>query len=45
MKTHSIRNLLHRLDVVAGNEFVISVEKLDTAFLEGSLSQEKALDP
>ena len=44
MTTHSIRNLLHRLDVVARNELVIRVEELDTRLLERALGEQETLD-
>jgi hypothetical protein len=36
--TYCIRNLLNWLNIVAGNQFIVGVEKFDTRFLEGSLS-------
>ena len=43
-KTDRISDLLHWLNVIARNEFVIGVEKLDTSLLERTLGQEQTLD-
>jgi len=36
----SVRDLLHRFDIVTRDELVVGVEELDTGFLEGSLSEQ-----
>ena len=42
--TYSIRDLLHRLDVVARNKLVIGVEELNTRLLERALGEQETLD-
>ncbi len=42
--THSISDLLDGLNVVAGNQLVICVEKLDTGFLDRALGKQKTFD-
>lgn len=40
-----VRDLLHRLDIVARDQFLVGVEELDSRFLKGSLSQQESFDP
>jgi hypothetical protein len=42
--THSIRNLLDGLNIIARNELVIRVEELQTSLLKCPLCQEQTLD-
>lgn len=42
--THSVSNLLHRFDVVARDELVVSIEELNSTFLEGTLGEQETLD-
>lgn len=39
-----VRDLLHRLDIVARDELLVRVEKLDPGLLERSLREEETLD-
>jgi hypothetical protein len=39
-----IRNLLDWLNVITGNELVVSVKKLDTRFLKRPLGQQQSFD-
>jgi len=43
-KADRIGDLLHWLSIIARNEFVIGIEKLDTRLLECMLGQEQMLD-
>ena len=43
--TYSVGDLLHRFNVVTGNELIIRVEELDSGLLEGSLREKEAFDP
>ena len=43
-KADRIGDLLHWLNIIARNEFVIGIEKLDTRLLERTLGQEQTLD-
>jgi len=43
-KADCIGDLLHWLNIIARNEFVIGIEKLDTRLLECTLGQEQMLD-
>jgi hypothetical protein len=44
LKTHGIRDLLDGLDVVARDELVVGVEKLDARLLERALREKETLD-
>jgi len=43
-KTDCIGDLLHWLNVIARDEFVIGIEKLYTSLLECTLGQEQTFD-
>ena len=42
---HRVCDLLHRLDVIAWDEFVICVKELDTAFFESALGEQQTFYP